>query len=379
MRNALATLIAFVAVALGNWTEPGRPVPTTTGLNPANPSVLPIPQDVDNWGEFVPPPPPPSSMTGLEPGNNSAVPVEHNSNLDPEPPSLFQPPNGDTAVPMTPLLAVEPYPGGFVMYHFCVWQGGNKVADKYTLLPFWFIYEGSTFFTAGNYYQWSCRVRTTGGWSEWAKPEWMFAIAYPTTAPVPLSPLNGVRIPTTTPLLCVVPSAMGGRYHWRIEEVGQPVVIEKETRLPFWRVPSGAGYLRSGHTYNWSCRADITGGWSNWFSPYWSFAISDPGDGTQLQGAMSSPAFTCVSRPSLFSDQTRITYNLPRASDVTVTFYSIGGREVSRAVLGLQSAGSHDFIWNGRGRETEPLPAGVYLYRLQAGNDVRSERITKTN
>jgi len=343
-----------------------------TGLSEGNSTVL-----LDNHGEFVPPPPP-SSMTGLSGENSAVLPAQDQGNQDPEPPTPLVPANGDTSVSITPLLAVEPYPGGLVFYHFCVWQGGSKLAEKLTPLPFWFIYEGRTYFTAGNYYQWSCRVWSAGRWSGWFNPEWTYAITWPSAAPTPLTPLNESRVATLTPVLSVVPTMIGNRYRFRIEEQGGPFVMEHDTRFPFWRVPGGAGYLQWEHIYNWTCRADLSNGWSNWFSPHWRFVTSNPADGAQIQGATRNSTFTCRARPNLFTGQTLITYNLPRAAAVTLSFYTVQGREVRTAVLNNQLAGIHEFTWNGCDQDNRQLPAGVYLYCLQAGDNEKSERITKT-
>ena len=44
-------------------------------------------------------------------------------------------------------------------------------------------------------------------------------------------------------------------------------------------------------------------------------------------------------------------------------------------VEGVREAGSHSVLWDGRDESGEPLPSGVYLYRLRAGEVVQARKI----
>jgi len=62
-------------------------------------------------------------------------------------------------------------------------------------------------------------------------------------------------------------------------------------------------------------------------------------------------------------NQDETQYQLPKASEVSPRVYNIVGQEVKRFDLGSKPAGYHQISWNDR-----KISAGVYFYRLQAGD-----------
>ena len=78
--------------------------------------------------------------------------------------------------------------------------------------------------------------------------------------------------------------------------------------------------------------------------------------------------------PNPFNPKTRMEINLPIASDISFTVYSITGVEVfSYSKKGLD-AGSHSIVWNGRDFRNNPVSSGVYLYEFRAGNEFRQTK-----
>ncbi len=72
--------------------------------------------------------------------------------------------------------------------------------------------------------------------------------------------------------------------------------------------------------------------------------------------------------PNPFSASTSIPYKLNKQSSVKITIYDILGRRVRAFEVGQQDIGSHNILWNGRNNLGEKVAAGIYFYRLQAGN-----------
>ena len=70
--------------------------------------------------------------------------------------------------------------------------------------------------------------------------------------------------------------------------------------------------------------------------------------------------------PNPFNPSTRIRFSLPQEGEVTLTIFNLAGKEVAKLVRGRLAAGSHTIEWNGQANAS-----GVYLYRLQAGADLR--------
>ncbi len=75
--------------------------------------------------------------------------------------------------------------------------------------------------------------------------------------------------------------------------------------------------------------------------------------------------------PNPFNPNTQITYNLPEASDVSLTVYSVTGEQVATLVDQPQSAGFYTVPFDASG-----LASGTYIYRLTANNQVLTRKMT---
>jgi hypothetical protein len=74
--------------------------------------------------------------------------------------------------------------------------------------------------------------------------------------------------------------------------------------------------------------------------------------------------------PNPFNPTTTIAYDLPKASNVTLTLYTITGQKLAVLVDGHQNAGYHTVRFDG-----SDLATGVHLYRLEAGEFVKTRRM----
>lgn len=68
--------------------------------------------------------------------------------------------------------------------------------------------------------------------------------------------------------------------------------------------------------------------------------------------------------PNPFNPATVLSYDLPEASDVRLAVYDMMGRQVRVLVMGHESAGRKQVIWNGLDASGRAVSAGVYLYRI---------------
>ncbi len=83
--------------------------------------------------------------------------------------------------------------------------------------------------------------------------------------------------------------------------------------------------------------------------------------------------------PNPFNPTTLIRYDLPEASDVRLTVYTILGQEVSTLVDGVENPGFHTAQWNGTSDAGESLSSGLYIYRLQAVSVKSGARFLQVN
>jgi hypothetical protein len=67
--------------------------------------------------------------------------------------------------------------------------------------------------------------------------------------------------------------------------------------------------------------------------------------------------------PNPFNPSTRLTFDIPIASQVNLSIYDILGRQVTTLINGWQNPGTHEIMFSGSN-----LSSGIYFYRLQAGD-----------
>ena len=72
---------------------------------------------------------------------------------------------------------------------------------------------------------------------------------------------------------------------------------------------------------------------------------------------------------------TTLQYNLPEDSFVNITIYDMLGNVVSNLLNANQSSGYKSVQWNATNNQGEPVSAGVYLYKIQAGDFVDTKKM----
>ena len=71
--------------------------------------------------------------------------------------------------------------------------------------------------------------------------------------------------------------------------------------------------------------------------------------------------------PNPFNSSTTIRFELPRRAEVALQVYNLAGQDVSTLAKGPQEAGTYTVRWDSRDDSGRELASGVYLYRLEAG------------
>ncbi len=75
--------------------------------------------------------------------------------------------------------------------------------------------------------------------------------------------------------------------------------------------------------------------------------------------------------PNPFARQTQIGFSLEQSAKVSLVVYDVRGREVATLADGTMEAGQHSVTF-----DAASLPSGVYVYRLVAGAQVETGRLT---
>ena len=79
--------------------------------------------------------------------------------------------------------------------------------------------------------------------------------------------------------------------------------------------------------------------------------------------------------PNPFNPVTTLRYDLPEQSTVNIIIYDMLGRQVRTLLNQTQDAGFKSVIWDATNDYGKPVSAGVYLYKLQAGEFVQTRKM----
>jgi len=74
--------------------------------------------------------------------------------------------------------------------------------------------------------------------------------------------------------------------------------------------------------------------------------------------------------PNPFNSQTRLSFDLPEAGEVSAIVFDAQGREMAQLADGFFSAGEHSFIFNGSN-----LPSGIYFVQLNAFSNSLTQKL----
>ena len=84
-----------------------------------------------------------------------------------------------------------------------------------------------------------------------------------------------------------------------------------------------------------------------------------------------------LAAPNPFNPSTTIYFQVPEAGEVSLVIYSLAGQVVRKLIPGRTlKAGIYDVFWEGRDEQGRPVAAGVYFYRLRAGDRALVRKMT---
>lgn len=163
------------------------------------------------------------------------------------------------------------------------------------------------------------------------------------------------------------------------------------TESDFFAAEGGSVYRSSNNGASWSPSftgsigslnfLDFIGDGSNLFG--WTVssggniaAFSGPVSGIQSKVNVVPTEFALEQNyPNPFNPSTKIEFQIPRASRVSLKVYNSLGEEVVTLADIVMNAGSHSVEWNGRNRFNATVASGVYFYRLTAENFVQTKKM----
>ena len=79
--------------------------------------------------------------------------------------------------------------------------------------------------------------------------------------------------------------------------------------------------------------------------------------------------------PNPFNPETTISYDLPEQSFVEITIYDMLGKKVRTIVNEKQNPGHKSILWNAKDDYGTVVSAGLYIYQVQAGNFIQTNKM----
>ena len=79
--------------------------------------------------------------------------------------------------------------------------------------------------------------------------------------------------------------------------------------------------------------------------------------------------------PNPFNTSTNIRFELSVPERVTLEIFDINGREIETLVDEVRPAGHHRIRWNARDANGNPVPSGMYVYRLTSGEHTEQRKM----
>ena len=79
--------------------------------------------------------------------------------------------------------------------------------------------------------------------------------------------------------------------------------------------------------------------------------------------------------PNPFNPTTLIKYDLPELAFVVIDIYDVKGRKIKNLLYNEQTPGYHSISWDATNQAGELVPAGLYIYSIQTGNNVQTKKM----
>jgi hypothetical protein len=79
--------------------------------------------------------------------------------------------------------------------------------------------------------------------------------------------------------------------------------------------------------------------------------------------------------PNPFNPETQIRFEMPYAGNVDLSIYNLLGMKVRTLYSGQKSAGVFAFKWDGKNDNNQSVSGGVYIYKLQSGQQMQIRKM----
>lgn len=99
------------------------------------------------------------------------------------------------------------------------------------------------------------------------------------------------------------------------------------------------------------------------------------GTGIEAEAGLPSDYILKQNFPNPFNPTTNIEFAIPVSGQVVLEVFNLLGQRINTIHSGVLEAGTHTFTWNGTNDSGQPVPSGVYFYRLSAGDFIQTREM----
>ena len=103
--------------------------------------------------------------------------------------------------------------------------------------------------------------------------------------------------------------------------------------------------------------------------------LSDTPTGIVTRGGDGSGVVLYQNYPNPFNPSSVIGFELATPANVVLAIYDVEGREVRRLANGEAGTGYHTVLWDGKNDAGIRVSSGIYVYRLQTGDVVKTRKM----
>ena len=81
--------------------------------------------------------------------------------------------------------------------------------------------------------------------------------------------------------------------------------------------------------------------------------------------------------PNPFNNSTTLSFSIPNEQQVKLDIYNILGQHIATIYDGTANSGTNDITWNGTDNNNNPVPNGIYFYKITSGDYTKTEKMIK--
>jgi len=133
--------------------------------------------------------------------------------------------------------------------------------------------------------------------------------------------------------------------------------------------------LSGGDNYYWKVRSKDNDGNASYYSNTGRFSVKTVTAVDNKSNLIPKEFAVSQNYPNPFNPSTVINYALPKSSLVTIKIYNILGQEVKTLINSQRQAGYYTVQWNGDNNFGRTVASGIYIYRVEAGQYVKTMKM----